>query len=102
MTLLRLIDKILKKIAEMAGFDLLVVRNKTAFDTFDTYEIVSPAATYAPWLPDSSFNDTYKIIKDYTFVDKYRCYELWQLVEESTKLNGALIEIGVWRGGVVP
>lgn len=32
-------------------------------------------------------------------MDKYRCYELWQLVAESRKLKGALIEIGVWRGG---
>ena len=37
MTLLRIIDKILKKFAEMADFNLIVVRKKTAFDTFDTY-----------------------------------------------------------------
>lgn len=74
----------------------MVITKRTATDT---YESVLPVATYAPWLSDRSFSDTYRIIKDYTLVDRYRCYELWQLVEESAKLNGALIEIGVWRGG---
>lgn len=33
-------------------------------------------------------------------VDKYRCYELWKLIEQSVKLkHGSIIEIGVWRGG---
>ncbi len=39
-------------------------------------------------------------IQQHTLVDKLRCYELWQLVEQSSKLEkGCLIEIGVWRGG---
>ena len=32
-------------------------------------------------------------------VDRYRAYELWDLVSQSAKVDGALIEIGVWRGG---
>ena len=33
-------------------------------------------------------------------MDIYRCYELWQIVGESAKCStGALIEIGVWKGG---
>jgi O-methyltransferase len=49
---------------------------------------------------DTRFNQTYEAVKDHTFVDRYRCYELWTLVEQSRKLSGgALIEIGVWRGG---
>jgi O-methyltransferase len=40
------------------------------------------------------------MIKNNTLVDKYRCYELWQLVKESAKLEGGgIIEVGVWRGG---
>jgi O-methyltransferase len=39
-------------------------------------------------------------VQDATLVDKYRCFELWRLVEQSAKLDtGALIEVGVWRGG---
>lgn len=92
--------KTLKKIAKTAGFHILVTKiGKNATDYKPDHELVPPTSTYAPWLSDSSFNDTYKIIKNYTLVDKYRCYELWQLVNETAKLDGALIEVGVWKGG---
>jgi O-methyltransferase len=32
-------------------------------------------------------------------VDLYRCWELWALVDQCAKLDGDIIEIGVWRGG---
>ncbi len=63
------------------------------------YENIYPGARYAPWLNDNEFNKNYEIIKDYTLVDKYRCYELWKLMEEVRDVEGAIIEIGVWRGG---
>jgi O-methyltransferase len=63
------------------------------------YEQVLPWATYAPWSVDNDFISIYGKIKNYTKVDKYRCFELWQLVKESSKLDGAIIEVGVWRGG---
>jgi O-methyltransferase len=61
---------------------------------------VSPRATYSPWNKDGLFREAYALIKEFTMVDKYRCFELWKLVEQSAKLkNGSIIEIGVWRGG---
>jgi O-methyltransferase len=61
---------------------------------------VRPFATYAPWLADAAFRRTYDRVKANTLVDEYRCYELWQLVEQASKLPaGALLEVGVWRGG---
>jgi len=46
------------------------------------------------------FRTTYSQVQGATLVDKYRCFELWRLVEQSAKLeSGAFIEIGVWRGG---
>src|SRR3984957_12027688 len=64
------------------------------------YEVVLPNATYSPWNLDETFIAAYSQIKDATLVDKYRCFELWRLVEQCTKLEGgALIEVGVWRGG---
>ena len=64
------------------------------------YEVVMPSATYSPWNLDKAFIAAYSQIKDATLVDKYRCFELWRLVEQCAKLDGgALIEIGVWRGG---
>lgn len=63
------------------------------------YETIMPIATYAPWKCDLEFNKVYRMIKNNTLVDRIQCYGLWSLVEESSKTEGALLEIGVWRGG---
>jgi hypothetical protein len=57
-------------------------------------------ATYSPWLNDSSFMAAFTRVRSNTLVDILRCYDLWSLVRQSAKLEtGALIEVGVWRGG---
>lgn len=68
------------------------------------YEPILPFSNYAPWKGNKIFVELLKIIKGdfkYTLVDKYRAYELWQLVEYAIKLNPelAFLEVGVWRGG---
>lgn len=64
------------------------------------YEGAIPTATYTPWNKDQAFLDCWRSVKDSTLVDKYKCYELWCLIEQTCKLKaGAYIEIGVWRGG---
>jgi len=63
------------------------------------YETIAPIATYAPWNADDRFLATYEEIRGHTMVDLYRCWELWELVEQSGKLQGSILEIGVWRGG---
>lgn len=63
------------------------------------YEEITPIANFAPWNNDRDFNELFNKIKKYTFVDKYRLFELWQLVGETINIPGALIEVGVWRGG---
>jgi O-methyltransferase len=63
------------------------------------YDNVFPIATYAPWNVDSDFIATYRTIRSHTLVDIYRCWELWTLVGQSAKAGGALLEVGVWRGG---
>jgi O-methyltransferase len=70
-------------------------------DTTDkNHEKVLPVATYAPWNKDNSFETIYEIINNFTLVDKYRCFELWTLIQQCEKLeSGSIIEIGVWRGG---
>lgn len=81
------------------GYELQrVPRDPRFFDDF-AYEIVKPAARYSPWIRDEVFQDTFKAIQKHTLVDKYRCYELWTLVEQTQKIGGSIIEIGVWRGG---
>ena len=61
--------------------------------------VVRPLATYSPWNGSDSFLSTYEAVRKHTRVDIYRCWELWTLVEQSAKLSGSIIEIGVWRGG---
>ena len=63
------------------------------------YGAIITGATYSPWAADSAFVKTLDEIQSSTLVDVYRCHELWSLVEQSGKLEGALLEVGVWRGG---
>ena len=63
------------------------------------YRTVRSHATYSPWITDQDFQEAYQKIRDFTLVDEYRCYELWTLVEQTEKLSGGIIEVGVWRGG---
>ncbi|MDK2562690.1 TylF/MycF/NovP-related O-methyltransferase [Romboutsia sedimentorum] len=64
---------------------------------YEDYDIIS---TYAPWLSDMKFLNCFNKIRKNTLVDIYRCYELWTLVEQASKLKeGIFLEIGVWRGG---
>jgi O-methyltransferase len=55
--------------------------------------------TYSPWLSDREFLNAYELIKEATLVDRERCYELWDLARQSIRVNGAILEVGVWRGG---
>jgi O-methyltransferase len=73
------------------------------FDAFQDdfpYEEIKPLSNFSPWREDKEFFSVYQEIKNNTLVDIYRCYELWSLVEESSKLErGVLVEVGVWKGG---
>lgn len=63
------------------------------------HESVNPLATYSPWNTSPEFLACYEVIRHNTLVDLYRCWELWSLVQQAAKLDGGIIEIGVWRGG---
>ena len=54
---------------------------------------------YAPWLCDADFQSVYQEAKHHTLVDVCRCYELWDLIKEVQRVEGDVLEIGVWRGG---
>ncbi len=76
------------------------IRRIAVNPTKTEYELVRPFANYAPWRKDKLFEEAMRKIQGFTLVDKYRCFELWKLVEQSAKLkHGSIIEIGVWRGG---
>ncbi|WP_455382221.1 TylF/MycF/NovP-related O-methyltransferase [Salinispira pacifica] len=74
-------------------------RTSEALHLAPGYERTSPRANYAPWLLDEEFRRTYAEVEGNTLVDIYRCYSLWQLVEQAVQHPGDLLEVGVWRGG---
>jgi O-methyltransferase len=91
------IKEAIKRITNIFGYEIIRVHG---FNHSLEYEPVYPFATYSPWNKDKVFQKVYSSIEGFTLVDKYRCFELWKLVEQSAKLkNGSIIEIGVWRGG---
>jgi O-methyltransferase len=63
------------------------------------YATIVPEATYAPWNNDPEFRGVYDAVKDHSLVDVFRSYELWSLTRQLAGIPGALIEVGVWRGG---
>jgi len=56
-------------------------------------------ASYSPWLTDEKFQEVYGTIKNYTLIDEYRCYTLWDISNQIRKIDGDILEVGVWRGG---
>lgn len=58
-----------------------------------------PISSFAPWQADAEFQRIYRAVKKNTFVDVWRCYELWSLLAELRSVPGAIVEVGVWRGG---
>lgn len=95
---LRRVYTFLQSCVRTVGFELRVSKVQPKCPKVG-YETIRTTATYAPWTTDTSFMAVYAVIEAYTLVDRYRCFELWQLVAQSQKVEGALIEIGTWRGG---
>jgi O-methyltransferase len=49
---------------------------------------------------DKQFTELYQKIRGNTLVDICRCWELWTLAGQVSKLApGVILEVGVWRGG---
>lgn len=65
------------------------------------YGQITPASNYCPWFADDEFIKVFEVIKDDSYVDIYRCYELWELIKEVNKVDkyACVLEVGVWRGG---
>jgi O-methyltransferase len=97
---MKLIKTMIPRMANRLGYDIIKIPTTTTSSIAKEYETVHPYVTYSPWNKDARFQEVMTLINGYTLVDKYRCFELWKLVEQCSKLEkGAIIEIGVWRGG---
>jgi len=62
-------------------------------------EIIISSATHAPWKKDKSFNQFYKIAKNFTLLDTARAYTLWQCAKNLKNVNGQTIDVGCLMGG---
>src|SRR5580692_7909788 len=99
------VQKIFNAIFTKTGFHVVKrprFNGSTQFKIDDfQYGVATPAANYAPWLGDADFYKEYTLIKGNTLVDIYRCFELWEIVETTQKLDNtaSLLEVGVWKGG---
>ena len=97
---LRRIKIVVKDMLSKSGYEVHSIKPFTSQTPSIKHSPVYPYATYSPWLTDEDFGRTYEAVRFNTMVDKYRCFELWELVGEVAKLpEGDLIEVGVWRGG---
>ena len=67
--------------------------------TLYEHRLIMPNATYSPWYGDAQFQAVYERILENTFVDQYRCFELWEQLGQLTSIPGDILEVGVWRGG---
>ena len=65
------------------------------------HEMAYPIGTYAPWQSDEDFERVYRATRRHTLVDIWRLWELWSLLGEVADVPGTLVEVGVWRQGVV-
>lgn len=63
------------------------------------HSLIIPSATYSPWESEEEFKSIYSRIEGNTLVDIYRCYDLWQLSKNTSRVNGDIVEVGVWKGG---
>ncbi len=89
-----------KSILRKAGYEVRKFQPKLTYLPEIPHAKLHPLSTYSPWLADEVFIQTFRAIQTHTLVDGYRCYELWQLIEQVGKLEtGDVIEVGVWQGG---
>ena len=63
------------------------------------YGPVAPVADYRPWDIDKTFLAVFEQVREHTKLDVFRAYALWRYAEQSAKLPGDILEVGVWRGG---
>lgn len=91
------LNKIIVYLGKSFGYEVYIY--KLFKSDKKEYERIFPLSLYSPWNIDFEFEENYNKIKNHTLVDKYRCFELWQIIHQISRLKGDYLEVGVWRGG---
>lgn len=82
------------------AFDYHLISTSVQIENGKPYEYLQlPNRIYAPWQIDSEFLSVNDVIDDFTMLDIYRQYLLWQTVAEVSDVSGVILEIGTWKGG---
>ena len=63
------------------------------------YQFIIPYSTYAPWINSIDFLTTFKSLSKYALTPILQAWELYNLTQETEKVVGDVIEIGVFKGG---
>jgi O-methyltransferase len=54
---------------------------------------------YAPWEGQTEFDALYREVQPWTLVSRDRCYMLLKTLQQALRLEGDIVECGVFRGG---
>lgn len=63
------------------------------------YGVIEPVSNYRPWETADAFQAAYSVAAEHTMVDQYRLWVLWTLAKQLRGTDGAVLEVGSWRGG---
>jgi len=92
--------KKIQRVINLFGYKSIAFDKKKNTEVKNNYSYESILIRrYAPWSDDEKFIKIYEKIKDFTLVDIYRLYELYTLAKQTADVEGAVIEVGAWRGG---
>tara|TARA_B100000902_G_scaffold399521_1_gene470777 strand:- start:17 stop:781 length:765 start_codon:yes stop_codon:yes gene_type:complete len=92
--ILRFLLSFLKKILFL-GARIIFRINKN-----DPFEVFISEAFYAPWKEDIEFQKYYRKYANLTMLDQVRLYTFWEAIENIESIDGDVIEVGSWKGGV--
>lgn len=84
-------NQILSKIFNILTKILAILNINVLFDT--SSEKINPLAK------DKEFNYYYKLARERTLIDKKRLYFIYQSIVSTSKLDGDIAELGVYKGG---
>lgn len=56
-------------------------------------------AKHIATINDEEFLALFKKVENHTLLDIHRCYSLWNLAKQASRLGGCIIEVGTYTGG---
>ena len=62
-------------------------------------QIIISRATYAPWKIEKEFADLYPKLSFLTLLDQQRLFTLFNIIQQTSRMSGDILDIGCMRGG---